>query len=102
MYGLKQSPRMWHNKLHTFLMSINFWRLQAEPNLYIRKEGSDYVIIGVYVDDLPIASNSTTSMRKAINQLKEKFPVKDLGPLEYCLGIKVTRNSTEGTLTMSQ
>ena len=33
-------------------MSINFRRLQAEPNLYIRKEGSDYVIIGVYVDDL--------------------------------------------------
>ena len=102
LYGLKQSPRMWHHKLHTFLMSINFRRLQAEPNLYIRKEGSDYVIIGVYVDDLPIASNSTTSMRKAINQLKEKFPVKDLGPLEYCLGIKVTRNRTEGTLTMSQ
>ena len=62
LYGLKQSPRMWHHKLHTFLMSINFRRLQAEPNLYIRKEGSDYVIIGVYVDDLPIASNSTTSM----------------------------------------
>ena len=62
LYGLKQFPRMWHHKLHTFLMSINFQRLQAEPNLYIRKEGSDYVIIGVYVDDLPIASNSTTSM----------------------------------------
>ena len=49
-----------------------------------------------------IASKSTTSMRKAINQLKEKSPFKDLGPLEYCLGIKVTRNRTEGTLTMSQ
>ena len=54
------------------------------------------------VHDLPIASNPTTSMRKAINQLKQKFPLKDLGPLEYCLGIKVTRNSMEGTLTMSQ
>ena len=83
-------------------MSINFRCLQAEPNLDIRKEESDYVIIGVYVDDLPIAFNSTTSMRKAINKLKEKFPVKDLGPLEYYLGIKVTRNRTEGTLTVSQ
>mgnify|MGYP000385546506 FL=1 len=102
LYGLKQSPRMWHHKLHTFLVSINFRRLQAEPNLYIRKEEDNYVMIGVYVDDLPIASNSTTSMRKAIDQLKEKFPVKDLGPLEYCLGIKVTRNRIEGTLTMTQ
>ena len=54
------------------------------------------------MDDLPIASNSIASIRKTINQLKEKFPVKDLGPLEYCLGIKVTRNRIEGTLTLTQ
>ena len=102
LYGLKQSPRMWHFKLHTYLVSIGFNRLQAEPNIYIRKDGAIYVIIGVYVDDLPIASNSIASIRKTINQLKEKFPVKDLGPLEYCLGIKVTRNRIEGTLTLTQ
>ena len=102
LYGLKQSPRMWHLKLHTYLESIGFTRLQAEPNLYIRKEGNVFVILGVYVDDLPIASNSIRAMKKTIAQLKDKFPVKDLGPLEYCLGIKITRNRTEGTLTLSQ
>jgi hypothetical protein len=102
LYGLKQSPRMWHLKLHTYLTSIGFVRLQAEPNLYIRKEDSVFTIIGVYVDDIPIASNSSIHMKKAINQLKEKFPVKDLGSLEYFLGIKVTRNRVDGTLTLSQ
>ena len=58
--------------------------------------------MGVYVDDLPIASNSNDALKKAINQLKDRFPVKDLGPLEFCLGIKVTRNRTEGTLMLSQ
>ena len=102
LYGLKQSPRMWHLKLHTYLESIGFKRLQAEPNLYIRKEGKIFILLGVYVDDLPIASNSITAMRKTISQLKMKFPVKDLGPMEFCLGIKVTRNRMEGTLTLSQ
>ena len=102
LYCLKQSPQMWHFKLHTYLVSIGFNSLQAEPNIYIRKDGAIYVIIGVYVDDLPIASNSIASIRKTINQLKEKFLVKDLGPLEYCLGIKVTRNHIEGTLTLTQ
>ena len=102
LYGLKQSPRMWHLKLHNYLTSIGFMRIQAEQNLYIRKEDSFFTIIGVYVDDIPIASNSTSHMKKAINQLKEKFPVKDLGLLEYFLGINVTRNRVEGTLILSQ
>ena len=102
LYNLKQSPRMWHLKLHNYLTSIGFVCLQAEPNLYICKEDSFFTTIGVYVDDIPIASNSTSHMKKAINQLKEKFPVKDLGSLEYFLGIKVTRNRVEGTLTLSQ
>jgi hypothetical protein len=93
---------MWHLKLHAYLTSIGFVRLQAEPNLYIRKEDSFFTTIGVYVDNIPIASNSSSHMKKAINQLKEKFPVKDLGSLEYFLGIRVTRNRVDGTLTLSQ
>ena len=50
LYGLKQSLRMWHLKLHTYLDSIGFIRLQAKPSLYIHKEGKILVIIGVYVD----------------------------------------------------
>ena len=92
LYGLRQSPRMWHLKLHTYLESIGFKRLEAKPNLYISKEGKTFILLGVYVDDLPIASNSINAMRKTISQLKMKFPVKDLGPMEFCLVIKVTRN----------
>ena len=98
IYGLKQSPRMWHTKLHSYLVKIKFKRLSSEPNLYIRKDGQSFIILGVYVDDLPIASNSIEALRHATHQLQQAFPVKDLGPMEYCLGIKVTRNRTEGTL----
>ena len=31
LYGLKQSSRMWHNKLHTYLEAIGFRCLQVEP-----------------------------------------------------------------------
>jgi hypothetical protein len=66
------------------------------------KLSSNVFDVGVYVDDLPIASNSICGMKKTIAQLKDKFPVKALGPLEYCLGIKITRSRTKGTLTLSQ
>ena len=102
IYGLKQSPRMWHTKLHSHLIKIIFKRLASEPNLYIRKVGNIFVILGVYVDDLLIASNSIEALHEATNQLQQAFPVKDLGPMEYCLGIKVSRNRIEGTLSISQ
>ena len=102
LYGLKQSPRMWHLKLHTYLESIGFKRLQAEPNLYIRKEGKTFILFGVVSYDLLIASNSIGAMRKIISQLKMKFSVKDLGPMEFFLSIKVTQNQMEGTLSISQ
>ena len=102
LYGLKQSSRMWHHKLHTYLEAIGFRCLQAEPTLYIRKEHTNFVIIGLYVDDLPIASHSTKCMLQVINQLKEKFCVKDLEPIEHFLGIKVTQNRIKGTLSLSQ
>ena len=41
-------------------------------------------------------------MERVINQLKNEFPIKGLGPLEFFLGIKVSRNRTERTLTLSQ
>ena len=93
---------MWHTKLHSHLIKIMFKRLASEPNLYIRKDGNIFVILGVYVDDLLIASNSIEALHEATNQLQQAFPVKDLGPMEYCLGIKVSRNRIEGTFSISQ
>ena len=58
--------------------------------------------IGIYVDDFPIASNSTKCMQQVTNKLKEKSPVKDLGPMEHFLGMKVTWNRIKGTLSLSQ
>jgi hypothetical protein len=54
------------------------------------------------VDYLPIVSNNIEALQHATHQLQQAFPVKDLGSMEYCLGIKVTRNRIEGTLSISQ
>ena len=88
-------------KLHDYLESIRFKRLQVEPNLFIRKEGKTFVILGVYADNLHVVSRSTHTTKRVIIQLKNKLPMKVLGPLEFCLAIKVSRNRTVGTLTLS-
>ena len=89
LYGLKQSPRQWYAKLHKFLLNANFTRLYSEPNLYVRKTRSEFIILEVYVDDLPIAGTSEKEILEVIKELQHHFPVKHLGPLEHFLGIHV-------------
>eukprot|EP00731_Ephydatia_muelleri_P018948 Em0011g988a len=69
IYGLKQSPRCW-NKL-------------------VRTEGTETTIIAVYVDDLIIIAKNPETMERIKGSLTERFKMKDLGKLHYCLGINI-------------
>ena len=54
----------------------------------------------VYVDDLVLVTNNEgqrTAFKRAVS---EKFKMRDLGPINFLLGIKITR--TPETLTLSQ
>lgn len=54
LYGLKQSGRMWYNRLSEYLLKKGFVNDQVSPCVFIKKTSSGYVIIAVYVDDLNI------------------------------------------------
>jgi histone deacetylase 1/2 len=56
----------------------------------------------VYVDDIVIASSTPAAADQLLRQLQLSFPVKDLGPLHYFLGIEVTRNSGGISLTQQK
>ena len=73
---------MWHTKLHSNLVKIKFKRLASEPNLYIRKTWNIFLILGVYVDNLLIATNSLEALHQDTHQLQQAFPIKNLGPME--------------------
>ncbi len=58
LYGLKQSPRCWNSALDTHLKSIGFVQSSNDPCIYTAAEGEP-IIMGVYVDDIVLASNSS-------------------------------------------
>nr|XP_018625914.1 uncharacterized protein LOC108944936 [Nicotiana tomentosiformis] len=59
-----------------------------------KRQGSDMVIILVYVDDLLITESSPQLVNDAKKTLQSQFKVKDLGELRYFLGIEVLRSQT--------
>jgi histone deacetylase 1/2 len=68
--------------------------------LFILHQGAVQIHVLVYVDDIIIAGSSSSVVDALLRQLSAAFPLKDLGRLNYFLGIEVTHNS--GGIVLSQ
>jgi hypothetical protein len=60
------------------------------------------VYLSLYIDDIVLTASSTTLLQKTISTLKQKFTMKDLGPLHYFLGVFVQHQADVLFLTQRQ
>ena len=58
------------------------------PSVFIKKITSKFIIIIVYVDDLNILGTHKEIL-EAMMYLKNKFKMKDLGEIKYCVGLQI-------------
>ena len=98
LYGLKQSPRCWNEKLCEHLKSLGF---KESACIFVRQK-KELQIIVVYVDDLILLSKSSEQMQQLKEDLSHRFKMKDLGKLYYCLGISVTLDESSQTIRLNQ
>nr|CAD1822899.1 unnamed protein product [Ananas comosus var. bracteatus] len=89
LYGLKQVSCQWFSKLTTALLHFGFHQSKADSSLFTFSLGNTFIAILVYVDDLIIAENYSSSCHALKNYLNTCFHIKDLGNLKYFLGIEV-------------
>lgn len=90
LYGLKQTPRVWFNRLSYFLINHGFIASKTDSSLFIYAATNTVIYILVYVDDILITSNESSNITMLVATLAKEFSLKDLGPLHYFLGIEVT------------
>jgi hypothetical protein len=88
LYGLKQSGRMWYNRLKEFLLNKGYSNNDDYPCVFIRKFSTKFCIISIYVDDLNIISTEL-EINEALDHLKMEFERKDLGKTKFCLGLQL-------------
>ena len=100
LYGLKQAPKQWHEKFDTTLTSAGFSVNEADKCVYYRYGGGEGVILCLYVDDILIFGTSTAVIDEIKSFLSRCFDMKDLGPADVILNIKLMKN--ENGITLSQ
>ena len=56
--------------------------------MFIKKSGTGFDIIAVYVDDMNLIE-TLEELSKTAEYLKKEFEVKDLGKTKLCLGLEI-------------
>lgn len=74
------------------LRIFGFCQLSIDHSLFTSTFGSTFAIVLMYVDDIIVAGNDDTSIRRLKSYLHTRFHIKDLGPLKYFLGIEVAQS----------
>ena len=57
LYGLKQAPKQWHEKFDNVMMSHGFIINECDRCVYVKDTEHGYVIVCLYVDDMPIVGS---------------------------------------------
>ena len=107
IYGLKQSARCWNTTLEEYLKSADYHKSGADGCMYVKtvKEPDNhinFVILGVYVDDIVVVSNNPSMLNAEKSALCRRFKMSDQGEVHYLLGMLVQRDRESRTLTISQ
>ena len=87
MYGLKPTPKQWHEKFDNVMMSQGFKINECGKCVYVKDIKHGHVIVCLYVDDMLIVSSDDKMIISTKNMLNSRFDIKDMGPVDVILGI---------------
>ena len=92
IYGLKQASRVWNQNFDSYVKEIGFNNTEADPCLYVLNKNKGIIYLLLYVDDIILFTKTEKEMNMIKNLLKQKYNMKELGKLEWYLGIQVTQD----------
>ncbi|XP_058217520.1 uncharacterized mitochondrial protein AtMg00810-like [Rhododendron vialii] len=77
-----------------YLLQLGFQSSKADTSLFLLPQGNHLTLVLIYVDDIVITGSDSSYITSLIQKLSQRFVMKDLGTLNYFLGIEITSSSS--------
>ncbi|GKD54815.1 retrovirus-related pol polyprotein from transposon TNT 1-94 [Tanacetum coccineum] len=103
LYGLKQVLRCSYKTFDSFIRSLEYNRLHADPCVYFKRFGNNYfIILLLYVDNMLVACPKKDRINKLKAQLAREFEMKYLGPANKILGMQIHQDRVSRKIWLSR
>ena len=102
LYGLKQAPRAWFAKFNSTISQHDFSGSSFDITLFLRRSDHGINILLLYVDDMIITGDDMQGIQDLKHFLGRQFEMKDLGPLNYFIGLEVSYSADGYYLTQAK
>ena len=102
IYGMRQASRVWNQTFHKAVSEWGFERLQCEWCVYRRNSPTRTTIFVVHVDDIISATSSPEENERFRDFLKTKWEISELGEPKYALGIAISHDLDNHSISLSQ
>ncbi|KAK2445742.1 putative mitochondrial protein [Trifolium repens] len=96
LYGIKQAPRAWYERLSNFLLENGFQKGQIDNTLFRKTSKKDILIIQIYVDDIIFGSTNASLCKSFSKLMQDEFEMSMMGELKFFLGIQINQGK-DGT-----
>jgi len=102
LYGLKQGGRTWYKTLCHTLEELGFKRAEYDHGVFYSRTKAGTTILAIHVDDCTITGTSQALLNEHKICINKHYPMTDLGPISWLLGIQVIHNHKACTIILSQ
>ncbi|GJY81718.1 retrovirus-related pol polyprotein from transposon TNT 1-94 [Tanacetum coccineum] len=96
LYGLKQVPKAWYDRLKAFIIKHEYEMEMVDNTLFTKKRSSNLIIVQIYVDGIIFGSTCQDMCDEFAKIMHDKFEISMMGELNFFLGLQI-KQMKDGT-----
>ncbi|GJW07072.1 retrovirus-related pol polyprotein from transposon TNT 1-94 [Tanacetum coccineum] len=89
IYGLKQAPEAWYDRLKAFLLDHKYTIGLVDNTLFTKKKDSHIIIVQIYVDDIILGSTCQDLCDDFSKIMHDEFEMSMMSELNFFLGFQI-------------
>jgi hypothetical protein len=94
IYGTKQAARRWQGPKSTWMEDNGDPAVNSEKTIFMKRAGDDFIIHGLFVDDIMAAPTKKTLMDEFIEKYSKDFEITGGRLMEKFIGLSVEQDAS--------